>query len=145
MGLFDMFKKKEQAPQPAPDTSFILTIGIANLFMYEKELKEIMGENPWLAKARKIEGKKLFVLAPYEGPCELIPIKPEEHDPNSYRVMVNGRQIGYTPSGADAQIEARLNAGQKTFVKLLGGNYRVYDNGEWITYKSDIKGTISFS
>ena len=75
MGLFDMFKKKEQAPQPAPDTSFILTIGIANLFMYEKELKEIMGENPWLAKARKIEGKKLFVLAPYEGPCELVPIK----------------------------------------------------------------------
>lgn len=145
MGLFDMFKKKAPAPEAEPDTSFILTMGIANLFMYEKELKEIMGENPWLSKARKIEGKKLFVLAPYEGPCELVPIRPEEHDPNSYRVMVNGKQIGYTPHGSDAQVEARLKAGQRTSVKLLGGNYRIYEDGEWITYKNPINGTITFS
>ena len=147
MGLFDMFKKKEPitkaAPPAAPDTSFIITMGIANLFMFEKELKEVMGENPKLKKARKIPDSRIFVLAPYEGPCEIVPVKNEENDPNSFKVLVNGLQIGYTPHGADEQVRARLALGQKTTVKLLGGNYRVYEGGEWVTYKNDIKGTIA--
>lgn len=145
MGLFDMFKKKEPAPQPAPDTAFILTMGIANLFMFENELKEVMGENPKLKKARKIPDSRIFVLAPYEGPCEIVPVKPEENDPNSYKVLVNGLQIGYTPHGSEEQVKARLAKGQRATAKLMGGNYRVFEGGEWVTYKNSIKGTITLA
>lgn len=148
MGLFDMFKKKpipEPIQKTAPDTSFVITMGIANLFMFEDELRKVMGENPKLKKARKIPDSRIFVLAPYEGPCDIVPVKPEEHDPNSYKIIVNGLQIGYTPYGSDEQIQARLAAGQTATAKLMGGNYRVFENGEWVTYKNSIKGTITLS
>ncbi len=142
MGLFDTLKKK-LIPDPVPTNP--VTFEIAGLFAYEAEAKAVMGENPKLKKARKREGSKIFVLSPFDGNCEIIPEPDNQHDKNALKVVVNGQHIGYVPQYMQEQTVKRLKAGQFAVVKLLGGNYRMYEDGEWITYKNSIKGTVTIS
>ncbi len=142
MGLFDMFKKKP-APEPVPTNP--VSFEIAGLFAHEAEAKAVMGENPKLKKARKIEGSRIFVLSPFDGPCNLVPEPDNPHDKNALKIVVNGHDLGYVPQYMQEQAVKRLNAGQYAVVKLLGGNYRMYESGEWVTYKNSIKGTITIS
>lgn len=142
MGLFDMFKKKP-APEPAPTNP--VSFEIAGLFAHEAEAKAVMGENPKLKKARKIEGSRIFVLSPFDGPCDIVPDPDNPHDKNALKIVVNGQCLGYVPQYMQEQTIKRLNAGQYAVVKLLGGNYRMYEDGEWVTYKNSIKGTVTIS
>lgn len=144
MGLFSMFKKEKEptktvkiVPSAAP-----ASFEIAGMFAHEQEIKELMGKNPYLEKPRKREGSRIFVLAPYDGPCELIPEPSNPHDPNAIKVVVKGYHIGYVPKIATNDVKTRLKAGQQASIKLLGGNYKMYEDGEWVTYKNDVKGTL---
>ncbi len=144
MGLFDLFKKKEVVKQPTQiifDNKY--SFKIAGMFAYENELKTVMGQNPKLAKARKIPDSKIFVLAPYDGPCSIIPEPTNKYDKNALRIVVNDHTIGYVPRDDQDEVKKRLRIGQRSTVVLLGGNYRKYENNEWVTYKNDIKGTVN--
>lgn len=140
MGLFDVFKKKST---PALVPIYPISFEIAGLFNRENEAKAVMGGNPKLKKARKIEGQRIFVLSPFEDACELVPEPSNPHDSNAIQVVVQGHVLGYVPRELQGQVVPRLRAGQKTSVKLLGGNYRMYEDGEWVTYKNSIKGTVT--
>lgn len=138
MGLFDIFKKR---PDPVPATP--ISFEVAGLFAHENEAKEIMSENPYLKKAKKVEGSKIFVLAPFEAFCDIVPEPGNPHDPNAMKVMVDGHHLGYIPTYMQERVVQRLKAGQHASVKLLGGNYRIYEDGEWVTYKNSLKGTVT--
>ena len=123
--------------------TYPLEFEIAGLFAYEAKAKELMGKNPSLEKARKTAGKRIYVLAPLDAFCELVPEKKNKHDKNAIMIIVNGHHIGYVPKDRQEEVSKRMKAKQKSIVKLLGGNYRIYEDGEWVTYKGSIRGTVT--
>ena len=120
-----------------------LVFEVAGLFAHEAEAKAVMGKNPVLENARKTPGKRIYVLAPFESFCELVPEKKNRHDDKAIMVLVNGNCIGYVPKENQEEVQKRIKAKQKTSVKLLGGNYKVFEEGEWVTYKGSIHGTVT--
>ena len=136
MGLLKILKKNKVPTMP-------LEFEVAGLFAREDEAKAVMGKNPVLDKARKVAGKRIYVLASFEDFCELVPEPKNKHDNQAIMVMVNGHHIGYVPKEMQEHVRPRMKAGQKTSVRLWGGNYRVYEDGEWVTYKGSIKGSVT--
>lgn len=134
MGLFDMFKKQ---PAPAPKPRVPVTFEAAGVFANEDKIKEICGQNPKLKTARKIAGSKIFVLAPFEGECDLVREPDNPHDPNAIMVLYQGKKLGYVPRFMQKEVFDR--GATRGRLVILGGNYRMYEEGEWMTYKNDIK------
>lgn len=138
MGLFGLFGKHK------PSLSS-LEFEIAGLFAYENEAKELMGKNPVLEKVKKKEGARVFVLGVFDGPCDLVPEPKNKHDKNAIMVIAGGHQLGYVPMDMQEEVKARMKAGFETSISLSGGNRRVYEDGDWVIYKGDIRGVVKMA
>jgi len=157
MGLFDLFKKKEEIATPQkqePEAQISKnTQGhkVAGCNYKQAEIKSLGTINPdYSLKKNELIKKGLLDTPVYEYnfpkySAALIPEPTNEHDPNAIKVVIADVHVGYIKKGSCSRVRKLMdtNSIKEVGAIVYGGNYKeVIDCGdvtEMTREKGDIK------
>ena len=133
-------KKNKKGNSSIPSEFTFAPVG---LFAYTDNIISVMTENPYYNKSKNTD-RRHYKYKFFEHECSLNPDPTNKHDKNAVQVMVDGKLIGYVPAEMCASVKGLLNRmAEPPVLKLMGGEYRYFENGEWMTGKNDFRGEVT--
>ena len=153
MGLFSLFKSKNEPTKPAVEA--IKTDGklvkedftVVGVQYHKDSLKKLSTANPDWRKGGKTlasEGKvmeKIYHYSYLNKPVKIVPDVNNAYDKNALMVLIAGEHVGYIPADDTAHVKAILS---QTSVKYItscfwGGEYKVVsENGDAVKMEEHV-------
>ena len=142
MGLFDLFKKKQEQPESSPVVAptqgpkekgeNVKNFKVAGTSFHTKDIMKLAVKNDSYSLTKKgiidagLVGKDIYQ---YEFPVSVVELIPEpgnEVDPNAVKVVADGILIGYIKKGNCSQVKKLLEGDKIDHLELWigGGKYK---------------------
>ena len=141
MGLFDIFKKKEESTPRQLKTEEFLVVGIN---YYEKNLKKLAVSNKdWKSRTSTLvkdgkSGTNIFRYDFINKPVKLVPEPKNKNDKNAVQVIIAGELVGYISREENIHVKNILSKNEVKYISsfISGGEYKVVSENNDV-YKSE--------
>lgn len=132
-------KKNKKNDFSIPSELIFAPVG---LFAYTDNIISVLTENPFYNNPKNTD-RRQYKYKFFERECSLNPEPTNKHDKNAIQVVVDGKLIGYVPAERCSSIKKLMaHMAEPPVLKLMGGEYRYFENGKWLNDKSDFRGEV---